>query len=276
LTSHEAAEMSTVMVEPAQTNPITQYERAICYYALPRMVSPVTLGLLVAYALCVAEALAALAYGIYAGNEPWARAGLFAFAALVIFGVVVFTGRALLNEVRERRLLAAARGVPDAKAGVLQGADPFAGHVLLRHPLHHEKRHFDCESGDNTTRYHVEQTIARDAWEVTSGDGEAVCTVRVDKWAPSFALTQGNPWRMTVYVQGEAVAEIRHRYSLGPPRVELRMLQKPDTACQVRGDVVFQGPTPVGRLYRLRGNLYLDVRREALNPVILGYFATLT
>ena len=264
------------MEEPKQSDRISQYERAICYYALPRMVNPVTLGLLMAYTLCVAEALAALAYGVWAENDPWAKAGAASFIGLVLFGIVVFTGRALINEVRQRRFLAAARGVPNAQTDLPDLPDPFAGHVLLCHPIDHPRRHFDCEADNASTRYHVDRAPARDAWEVSTEDGEEVCMVRVDKWAPSFALTQGSPWRMTITKQAQPVAKILHLFSLGPGLVELRMLNDPVPPCRVVGNSIVREHEQVGRLYRLRGNLYLDVRADVLNDALLGYFATLT
>jgi len=48
---------------------ISDYERAVCYYTLPRVTSRVTLALVIAYAVCVFEALGALCIGVLFDNR---------------------------------------------------------------------------------------------------------------------------------------------------------------------------------------------------------------
>ena len=105
------------LVEPPPER-LSDYERAICYYTLPRISYPVTFGLIVAYAVCLLEAFAAVIYGLLWDHAAFAKGGAAALGAIVVFGVVVFTARALLNEIRMRRALAVARGVPDAVADI--------------------------------------------------------------------------------------------------------------------------------------------------------------
>ena len=66
----------------------------------------------------VFEASAAVIYGLLWDNPAFAKGGAAALGAIVVFGVVVFTARALLNEVRMRRALAVAQAVPNAIAAI--------------------------------------------------------------------------------------------------------------------------------------------------------------
>ena len=68
---------------------LTDYERAICYYTLPKITHPVTFGLLAVYVVCIIEALGVLAYGATTHREGITRAGLLAVGGIVAFGVIV-------------------------------------------------------------------------------------------------------------------------------------------------------------------------------------------
>lgn len=87
---------------------ITDYERAVCYYTLPKVITPVTIGLLSAYALCVIEAVAALAYGLYVGNRTWTLSGFYCLIGIIVFGMLAFTVRALWGDWRRRAALSIA------------------------------------------------------------------------------------------------------------------------------------------------------------------------
>lgn len=256
---------------------LTDFERAICYYALPKMVNPITLGVVVAYAVCLLEAAGALAYGLAAGHDTWTMAGTVSLAALVLFGLVVFTGRALVNEVRRRRLMAAARGVPDALRAVPDIPDPFANHVLLSHPTHHPRRHFECHEEGERTHILVDRAPGGAWWRLTTREGAEVCRVKVEQRAQSFALSMGGPGRLSVYKDDKPIALIRHRFSLAAPHVDIE--SPPDHLPYTRhihGDSILFEKRRVGRIYRLRGYLYLDIERAVFDEAILGYFATLT
>ena len=62
---------------------MTPYERAVCYYTLPKVIHPITLGLIWVYALCVIEAVGAFSYGVYTGDMDWTMAGFYSFAGRV-------------------------------------------------------------------------------------------------------------------------------------------------------------------------------------------------
>ncbi|HNR30156.1 MAG TPA: hypothetical protein PKI11_04655 [Candidatus Hydrogenedentes bacterium] len=254
---------------------LTDYERAICYYALPRVVSPITLGIIVAYAVCVVEALAALAYGLIAGHPAWVEGGAWALAGIMVLGIVVFMGRALLNEVRQRRLLAAARGVPDALDEIHGLPDPFAGRVLLKHPRSARGVLLECHESENVTRYTLECEAGGRAWEIKTPDGAPVCRVVKLSGPPSFMLSVGIPRRLRVHRGDAVIADIVQRFSFSAPVVEIHCQDQPGRVYRIRGQSVFDGDSLAGRIYELRGSVYLDVRRDALHDGLLAFFATL-
>lgn len=255
---------------------LTDYERAICYYALPKVINPITLGIIVAYAVCVFEALAALTFGLVARRVPWIEGGAWALAAILVFGIVVFMGRAFLNELRQRRLLAAARGVPDALSGIRDVPDPFIDHVLLRHPAGARGLHFDCTGGDTATRYHIDVAPGGAWWTIQTPEGEEVCRVKVVSGPPSFMISMGVPSRLTVYKGEEIIAEIVRRFSFSSLVVDISCLKPSATKYLVRGQTVFREDVMVGRIYELRRSVYLDIKRDALHEALLGFFATLS
>ena len=88
---------------------LSDYERVVCYHTLPRTSHPLTLGLIVAYAVCLLEAVAAIGVGVYLEKPLWLRTGAACIVGLILFGIVVFTIRAFLSELRSRKALAAAQ-----------------------------------------------------------------------------------------------------------------------------------------------------------------------
>lgn len=255
---------------------LTDYERAICYYALPKIINPITLGIIVAYAVCVFEALAALTYGLLTRRAPWIEGGAWALAAILVFGIVVFMGRAFLNELRQRRLLAAARGVPNALREIGDVRDPFADHVLLQHPAGARGIQFDCTGGDMAAHYHIDGARNRTWWMVRTPEGEEVCRVKVAGGPPSFMISMGAPSRLTVYKGDEIIAEIVRRFSFSSLVVDISCAKPVALKYQVRGQTVFREGVMVGRIYELRRAVYLDIKREALHEALLGFFATLS
>ncbi|MFP4499911.1 MAG: hypothetical protein ACLFTT_02830 [Candidatus Hydrogenedentota bacterium] len=255
---------------------LTDYERAICYYALPKMLSPITLSVLVAYAVCLLEAAAAMGYGFFTGDTTWTNAGIVATIALVLFGILVFTGHALRNNIRERRLLAAARGVPNALRDIPDMPDPFADHVLLRHPTHRPSKHFECTDENTTTRYLIEVAPNRAWWRITTPEGEDLCRMRLESHGPSFSLITGHAGRLTVYRDEAPLATIVPRFSCGIGHMDIEYHATDTSTTHIHGDTIIRDKRRVGRIYRLRGFLYLDIKREVCDEAILAYFATLT
>ena len=250
---------------------LTDYERAVCYYALPRTSHPLTTGLIAAYAVCLLEAIALTGYGLYTGRDNLTTWGLIAMLALVVFGLLAFFLRALLGEVRRRRLLAATRNVPDAPEAA-EDPDPFAGHILLRRPRYVGGQLFALTSDDSTIQYFIDSGPNGRWWNVRNEHDEEVCRVRGEGGALSFALGGSAPSRLSVH-RGEALlGTVQRRFSLGATVVDLRGTDDTATPRSVRQGTVYRDKEEVGRLYALRGALYLDVRRDALDELLLAHF----
>jgi len=256
---------------------LSEYERAVCYYTLPKVVHPVSLGLLGAYALCVFEALLAMTYGIVAGNMTFTTVGSYSFAAIVAFGIVVFFVRALVNDIRRRKLLAEAEGAPNpvvAASGDIP--NPFAEHLLLRHSLSQRGKLHACGTEDHTLEFIVEHSPGGGVWIVRAADGRELFQVRALAGVRSFSFGRGGPARMAVYRDEVEIASIVRHPGWTENSVEIAGETLRPAQVTVRNRGVYVQGKLVGRIYELRGSDYLDVHRSAFNDGLLGYFITLT
>jgi hypothetical protein len=256
-------------------SPITPYERAVCYYTLPKVTHPVTLGLIAIYALCVLEALAAFSYGIASGDMDWTTMGAYSFAGIVGFGLAAFFVRALLNDVRERKALAEARHAP-MMTPAEDLPDPFAEHLLLKHSPHAPASLFECTMHHDTARYTVEAKPSSREWLLRTPDTARQVRVQVLRGVQSFSFSMNRPALMAVYRDDQEVARIKRHGGLTETQIEITSATLSPKQILVRNRGIYVGGALRGRIYTLRGDDYLDVHRDALNDALLGYFATLT
>lgn len=255
---------------------LSDYERAICYYTLPRISYPVTFGLIVAYAVCLLEAFAAVIYGLLWDHAAFAKSGAAALGAIVVFGIVVFTLRALLNEVRMRRVLAVARGVPDAIADIKDIPDPFAGHFLLRHPLHTRGDIFTCTDNTGAVLYSVESAPHSPWWKVKDAQDNEVLRVHVKAEWWNFSFGEGVPNRLAVHAGDQEIAQIRRRFTFATPTIQVCCDKPAPKEYEVRGGGIYQEKRLVGRIYYLHRSLYLDIEEAEFHEAILGLFVAMT
>jgi hypothetical protein len=252
---------------------LTDYERAVCYFALPRLYNPVSFGLIAVFAFCLFEALCVIAYGTYTQSQTFIYAGVMAFIALVVFGIVVFLIRGLLNDVRTRRALAQAKGVPDAVDENLP--NPFGDHVLLKHPINQQGKLFACTEDDMSIDYFVDSTPDQEWWKVTDSKDQEYFRVKAVGGIGSFVFNAGLPSALEVYVGDRVRATLFPRFTFGPPTVHIsREITEPYQYI-VRGNGIYYGDVLVGRVYALRNSLYLDIQKYHLNEATLAYFITL-
>ncbi len=254
---------------------LSDYERAICYYTLPRITHPVTLGLLLAYAFVLLEAVLFLAWGAWMESISWTMAGVVAVSAAVVLGIVAFTVRSILNEVRKRKALATAEGVPDPRLSDHDlMPDPFGHHVLLRRPRNARGTRFECTDREGAVQYTVERPTPR-TWRVERADAPPLDMV-ADQRALSFMLEHHRaPAHVRVEEAGAPVAEIQLRYSLTKPTFTIFCHGADDHTHEVRRRSIYKGDRLVGRVYYLRQFLYLDVERAAFHPGVLAYFVAI-
>lgn len=255
---------------------LSEYERVICYYTLPRIAHPVAFWFLVVYAVCLVESVAVILYGLLGDRSGFVRGGLYTFGGIVAFGIVVFVLRAFISEFKLRKALAVARSVPDAIADMEDVPDPFADHVLLRHPLHDLGDLFPCTDGRGKLLYFVESAPQSAWWKVRDAQDNEVLRVRVQATSRSFSLQAAVPSKLVVLAGDEEIAHIHRRFSLTTPTVEVTCLgSEPKQYVLGRGGI-FRDKRLVGRVYYLRQSVFLDMQRAEFHDAILGLFVTMT
>ena len=263
--------------ETEKSNPghISDFERAVCYYTLPRVTSPVTFGLIVAYAVCFLEAVGVTAYGFIWENEIYSRAGVVALIGITIFGIVAFLVRAFMNEVRKQRALASAKGVHDVSEEAGDLPDPFEGHVLLR--FHREKPSGSARVTDNegNLRYLVTTRKHGHAWLVEDADGDAHLKLEGRWGGRSFNFDFDTPMHLSVYKDDREVARLDRRRGFRMPTVDITSGESENDRCVARGLSFYKDDRLVGRIYRLRGYAYLDIEGGSYREGVLGYFVAM-
>lgn len=242
---------------------IREYERVVCYYTLPKMISPVTAGLIAAYALCVIESLAALAYGTYIQDRTWTLAGMYTLAGIIIFGMVAFTIRAWLTDWRIRMALAVARNAPDA-AEEEDVPDPFEDHVLLSRPLRPAADRFPCLDQGGAISYHVEVKRYNAHWRVKDAHDTTLLDVRAVH----------GPGQLRVYAGKEHRASIERRMTLHGTVARVDVTGGESCHYLITNGCIYYSGRMAGRIYRLRRRIYLDVERAHMNDGLLAYLAS--
>lgn len=255
---------------------LSDYERVVCYHTLPRTTHPLTLGLIVAYAVCLLEAVAAIGVGVYLERPVWTRAGATCFVSLILFGIIVFTVRAFLNELRSRKALAAAEGVPDARESAQDFPDPFEDHVLLHHPSHMRGNLFSLSDDHDTSGYIVEVAPSHRGWRIREIESGEEIRVHVEKGGRSFRFGGVLPALARVFREGEEVARLHRPFTFGDLEVEIQSTRPSGARLELRNRGFFVDNRLVGRVYNLRGSCYLDIDRAYFNEGVLAYFVTMT
>ncbi|MBI5090974.1 MAG: hypothetical protein HZB26_00855, partial [Candidatus Hydrogenedentes bacterium] len=206
-------------MDRSEPNPgrLTDFERAICYYTLPATDSRVTTGLVLTFALILFEALAALTYGLLQPDHfhnVYTVVGTWSLGVMIVFGLVVFTGRALANEVRRRRTLALAQRMPEP--GDLDDdsiPDPFARHKLLR-IAQGSATPIACTDNDGLLHYTIEAEPSSGWTNIKNAEGVEHLRINVRKTNTSFSLTEDEtPSQTDVYAGAELVGTIQRHFS---------------------------------------------------------------
>ena len=193
---------------------LTEYERAVCYYTIPQVAGPVTLGIIIVYGLCLLETIAALAYGAWFGDATWLTIGAWTFGGMILFGIIVFFVRALAQDLRIRYALAVARRSPPAYTGD-DIPDPFADHLLLKKPLPAAEGLYAFTDDSGHIRYYVETRQKYRYWRIQQTPDEPYCDVMVLEGVRSFTFFprgRARPSRLGVYRENRLIAEVSSRF----------------------------------------------------------------
>ncbi len=191
----------------------------------------------------------------------------------MLFGIVAFMVRALINELRQRSALAEARGVPDTLDGGDAFPDPFAGHLLLKRPHEARGRLYACTENDQTIRYFVSSDTHGRHWAVrTPDDKEAFTAKLVRRWKDV-----GFRYRIRVYRGEKLIGRIIREAGLTAPHAHVYDLAgEPRCEYIVRDNGIYFEGKLVGRVYSLRGAFYLDIERDHLSDALLAHFISQT
>lgn len=254
---------------------LTAYERAVCYYTLPQVTSPLNTGLVIVYGVILLEAIALLVFGVVRENPEFVRWGAIAAVSVVVFGVVIFFGRAFINAVREQRALAQAHAAPDLEedSGL---PDPFEGHVLVRyHPNHHEKT-VPIESNDGRVVRIVERLPGAREFTITQPDGSDPVTVSALRSRRSFVFDMsGRVSDIVVRRDGSEIARARRRYTLGDSSSDIFCEEPEPVHIVMRGGGFYRNDRLVGRFYLVNQVAYLDIEEPSFLDGVLAYFVAM-
>lgn len=251
---------------------LSEYERAVCYYTLPKVISPVTYGIIAAYTFFLLQTLVLFIAALLAQNPRWTFIGGAALAAAIAGGLLVFTCQALYNEVRRAKALAAAGDTPNPERETDDFPDPFAGHLLFQYPLEDTSTIYRCDKEIKTAAYRVEGPGRGFLRKVLTIEGVPYLTLKALEGIRSFSFGRGLPGRIAVYEQGRETARIVRRITLGPPTAHIQcLLPEPRGYTARSGGLYYQGRL-VGRIYILRKQLYLDIDREHFHPGIFAHY----
>ncbi len=265
--------MKTKKPEPDH---ITDYERVLFYYSIPKVTHPFTFGLIVAYALCLLEAVAAMVYGELADNELVAKIGLWSTVGIVVFGIFIFMARAFVNQLMLRKTLALSSGIPDAPPDAEDLPDPFAGNMLLKYQRAKQKGGFDVLDNHGELEYKVETGPQGGWWKVNNKDGEEELRMRAQGGFSSFMLQESLPRRMSVYCNNDEIALLRKRLSFTAQVYEVECTLPEKVTYSIKNRSIFRDAVLVGRIYYLRSYIYLDIEESEFHKGILGLFVAMS
>ena len=253
---------------------LSDYERAVCYHTLPRVNHPLTLGLIVAYAVCLVEAVGAVAIGYYLERPWWLKVGGVSLITLIFFGLIVFTVRAFLNELRRSKALAEAHGVPDAGESAHDLPDPFEDHVLLHHPSHTRGAGFKLTDNCDTSEFEVKVASNHASWTITRLTDQCVLNVDTLEGGRSFRFGLNLPALLRATRNGLETARVRRLFSFNETKIDIEVLHPEPYLIQLRNQGFFVEQRLVGRVYFLRGSFYVDIERAHFNDGVLAYFVS--
>ncbi len=258
-----------------QEERLSEYERAICYYTIPRVTRPLTYGLIIAYTGVLLATFLILAVGLNTEVPLWERWGTWAFGLTVVVGILGFVTLAIVNQVHERGALAQAESLPNVDSEFDDLPDPFEGHVLLRYPRHRAAEEVDIADNRGRTAYTVSRNRDGRHWEIFEPSGHSLVTVESPRSGGSFAFDLGVPRRLVVSRAGEETAVLRRRFNFGSSAVDISCSQPGAHDYVFRGGGFYRGEDLVGRIYFIRNYAYLDLRKTALNDGTLVLFAAM-
>ena len=255
---------------------LTDYERAIYYYSLPRVTQSVPVGVLVIYAFIVLQTFVAMAYGARTEKTEWIQGGAIAFGICVAVGIGTYLFREFIHEFRERSAQAKARTIPDADSQFDDIPDPFADHVLLRYPIRQSGAELTVYNNHGQPVYTAEVDKAGKKLAVRDHEGKDLFNATLDTSQVSFSFETGNsPSRIAVEANGVSVGKVERKSNFGPANVRIECGSGEPEVYEFRGGGLYRGEALVGRIYEVRQHHYLDIHKQHFRDAILSFFITI-
>ena len=248
---------------------LSDYERAVCYFTLPKLVyhiSPISIFI---YCICVIFAFSLTFWGLILGNPQLSYIGTFILIVITLSGLILFMGRTLISELRWRKCLAEAHG--SASEETLDLPDPFENHELYLIPLKEKENIlFPCVNRAGEIQYFIEKKSHE--WLVKDTLENEVCAIFIKRSWFSIAFTSKAPKIFNVYRDSKRIANIKPRFSLFSSVYTVTLFENGNEAYRILQSGIFHRGELVGRIYQVRHNLYLDIRKDHFNLGLLSFF----
>jgi hypothetical protein len=254
---------------------LTDYERAIYYYTLPRVSLAVPVGVIFIYVFFVCMTIVAIAYGLSTDHPQWMQGGGVVLGLLIIGGVMTYLSREFMHELQERLALAKAKTMPDADSQFDEIPDPFADHILLRYPIRHRGSKLPLVNNKGNQVYTAELSDNRKTMSVHDHDEKELFQAVLETSQVSFSFETGSPSRIEVQVSGETVGRVRRKSNFGPAHVTIECLGEVPATYDFQGGGIYFGDELVGRIYEVRQFHYLDIHKKHFRDAILSFFITI-
>lgn len=248
---------------------LSDYERAVCYFTLPRLVYHISPICVFFYFICVLLAFTLTFWGLALGNQQLSYAGTFALIIITLLGFIMFTGRALLNELRWRKCLAEAHGSPSEET--LDLPDPFENHELYLIPLKEKENVlFPCTNRVGEIQYFVDGK--KQGWIVKDLFEKEVCTITAKRSWFSIAFTSKAPKVIFAFKDNKKIATIKPKFSFFGSASLITLFENGKETYWILQSGIFHNGELVGRIYQVRQYVYLDIKKEHFNLGLLTYF----
>ncbi len=116
------------------------------------------------------------------------------------------------------------------------------------------------------------QRLGRRAWEVFDAEGESAIRIEGRQAGRSFVIGASTPSRLDVFRGERPVARIERRFSLRTPRVVITTVGDTLPVVTARAGGLYRNDVLIGRVYTIRGFVYLDLQKDCFSDGILGFF----
>ncbi len=248
---------------------ISDYERAVCYFTLPRLIFRLNPILLFIYFVSVIAAFLATFMGLILGNLYLSYCGTSALAVIILYGIIAITGKTLLNELRWRKYLAEAHGSTSQESVDLP--DPFEDHELYIIPLKEKQTSlYPCVNREGEIIYFIEEKERGRHWIIKDSLEKEVYTIRAKHARFSIVFTSKAPLILNVYHYDKLLAQVKPRFSFFGSAYLITFFEpQPKIYWVLQSGIFFQREL-VGRIYQVRKKVYLDVQKSHFNLGILS------